>query len=289
MVSIATLKEYRVEEQDLSSGDLTLEADSNESLEILARGIDSGADGDVIEEFIEESLVLAYQAHEGEEEVFPRDAVHDTKADVLGDLRERGFDLPTFPVPEGDTYTLSNPNSNGTAAVLYRELPAGGVSETDPGGLASRTSTFISNGHAEADLSVTAGPRNIIADVSENPGQARDFPFEEDVPQNREYELVALMTVLDDDNSGDTGASFDDWRLQAEQFEWPARDSAFILPSLAPYPNVENNVLPFVFPQTPTFEPGDSLDLEVGVSGNDDGTVRVDAAFVFTQRNVGGA
>lgn len=289
MVTLMDLHDLRVEEQDLTSDDLSLEAQDNESLEILARGVSGGADDDIIEEAVDEETMLAYPATDDEAEVFPEPVVENLKTDLHAKLREMGLTAPTIKVPEGDTFQLINDNSNGSATVLYRQGNASMASGSRPGGPDTKTRTFISS--AEVTQNIDANSTETIdVDVSQNPGILRDWPWEEDVPPNREYDLQALMLALD---SSDTGSdiALDDFRLQSEEREWLAKDSAFVDAALAEFPNDDLTRLPYVFPTEPTFAPGDELDLQVRAteSGGAAADAVVDATMVFYRRGVGGA
>lgn len=285
MVNIQTLHDVRIEEQDLSSGDLTLEADTGESLEILARGVASGADEDVIEESVGEEFLLAYQADDGDDELFPEPVVHNLHRDLLGHLRTMGFNAPSIKVPEGETYVIDNPNDNGNATVLYREGGAQMATGNEPGGPDTKTRTFISN--AQVSKSVAASTTEVEqVDASVNPTQLSDFPYEEDVEQGREYDLQGLMVALDNSTSGITLEGF---RLVSEEQRWIARDSAFVDATNADYPNDDLTTIPYVFPEQPTFSPGDELTLEVEVTDTSAGsnTAIVNAAMVFYRRGIG--
>lgn len=287
MVSLMDLHDLRVEEQDLSSDNLTIEASDNESLEILARGVSGGVDDDIIQEAIDEETMLAYPAFDGEAEVFPEPVIDNLKTDIHAKLREMGLSAPTLKVPEGDEYQLINDNSNGTATVLYREGNATMVTDGTPGTPGSKTRTFITS--AETTSTITASSTETFdVDTSQNPGILRDFPYEEDVPAQREYDLQALMLVLDSTDSGGN-ITLDNFRLQSEEREWLAKDSAFVDTDLAQYPNDDLTRLPYVFPAEPTFEPGDELDLQVeatnATAGDEDAVV--DATMVFYRRGTG--
>lgn len=288
MVNLMDLHDLRVEEQDLSTGNLILEAQDNESIEILARGISGGADDDIIQEAVDEETMLAYPGFDGEAEVFPEPVVENLKTDLHGVLRDRGFAAPTIKCPEGDEYQLINESDNGTATVLYRQGNANMVNGSATGGPDNKTRTFITS--AEETESVAAGATETVnIETSQNPGILRDWPWEETVPPGREYDLQALMFVLDDDGSG-ANTTLDSFRLQAEEREWLADDSAFVDTTLAQYPNDDLTTLPYIFPAEPTFSPGDDLDVQVQVSNSGGGAedAVVDVTGVFYRRDVGG-
>jgi len=289
MVNLMDLHDLRVAEQDLSSGDLTIEASDNESLEILARGVSGGADDDIIQEAVDEETMLAYPATDGEAEVFPEPVVENLKTDVHGKLRSMGLNAPTLKVPEGDEYQLINENDNGNATVLYRQGSAQMVSGSQPGGPDTKTRTFITS--AEETETVSQGTTETIAiETSQNPGILRDFPYEEDVPAQREYDLQAVMLTLASAGSG-AHITLDSFRLQSEERDYLAKDSAFVDVDLAQYPNDDLTTLPLVFPAEPTFGPGDELDIEVEATegGTGDQDAVVDVTMVFYRRGVGGA
>jgi hypothetical protein len=288
MVNLMDLHDIRVEEQDLSSGDLTITASDNESLEILARGISGGADDDIIQEAVDEETMLAYPATDGEAEVFPEPVVQNLGTDIHAKLRDMGLQAPTIKVPEGDEYQLINDNDNGTATVLYRQGNATMVNGSAPGGPDTKTRTFITS--AEETQQVAQGTTETITiETSQNPGILRDFPYEEDVPAQREYDLQAVMLTLDSDGSGGN-ITLDSFRLQAEEREFLAKDSAFVDEALANYPNDDLTDVPLVFPAEPTFGPGDELDIQVEATegGTGDQDAVVDVTMIFYRRGVGG-
>lgn len=286
MVNLMDLHDVRVEEQDLSSGALTIEAADRESIEILARGVSGGGDDDVVQESVDEETMLAYPAFDGGAEVFPEPVVRQLGTDLHGKLRDMGFAAPTIKVPEGDEYRLTNPNDNGTATVLYKQGGAGMVRENDEGGPANKSRTFITSAETTQNIDANATETIDVVD-SQNPGIIRDYPYEEDVPASREYDLQALMLTLDANGSA-TGISLDSFRLQSEEREFLAKDSGFVDVDLADYPNDDLTTLPFVFPAQPTFGPGDELDLQVEATDTSGsaGDAVVDASMVFYRRDV---
>lgn len=287
MVNQADLDALRVEEVDLSQGDLILEADDGESLEILARGVSGGADDDLIEEAVDEETMLAYPATDGEADLFPQEAVYQVQTDVHGKLRTMGLTAPTLKVPEGDTYQLISEAGNGTATVLYTEGGPNFAQGTTPGGPDTKNRTFISS--AEEAVEVEAGATTTApVETSQNPGVLRDFPYEEAVPSRREYDLQALAITVDTAGSG-ANISLDGFKLQSEERDFIARESDFIDTAIAPYPDPDLTALPLTFPDEPTFEPGDELDiiLEVSNSGTATETAVVDVSTVFYRRGVG--
>lgn len=281
MVNLLDLHDIRVEEQDLSSDDLLIEADTGESLEILARGVSGANADDQILESIDEETMLAYEHEDASGELFPEEVVENLNTDIHAELRGMGLSAPTLKVPEGDEYQLVNDSSDaGTATVLYRQGRAQDVSPNDPGHPDTKERTFVST--AETTQTIAQGTTEVVdIETSANPGILRDWPYEEDVPPNREYDLQALMFDLDGDSGGNV--TLDTFRLQSEEREFLAKDSAFVDVNLAQYPNTDLTRMPYVFPEEPTFSPGDSLDIQVeateGGTGDQDAVVNVTTVF----------
>lgn len=287
MVNLMELEALRIEEQDLSSADLTLQADSGESLEILARGHVAAADDDIIEESIDEELMLAYPSTDAEAEVFPGPVVDNMNMDLLGLMRDKGFEAPTLKIPEGDEYRVSTDGTGGTFTVMYAEMGPSGVRDGTPGTPGTKTRTFITS--SSTTESVAAGAtESFELDTSQNPGILRDYPWEEDVPPGTEYDLQAIMFALDSTDAG-ANVTLDSFRLQSEERDFISRDSAFIDTDLAQYPNDDLTTIPFAFPETPTFSPGDEFDVQVEASNSGGGAedAVVDATAIFYRRDVG--
>ena len=285
MVELLDLHDLRVEEQDLSADDLSIEADTGESLEIVARGVSGANADDQIIESVDEETMLAYQ-HEDGLELFPEEVVENQGTDVHAMLREMGLAAPTLKVPEGDTYQLVNDGSDaGTATVLYRQGRAVDVSPNDPGHPNTKTRTFVTT--AETTQSVASSSTEVVdLNTSGNPGILRDWPWEEEVPPNREYDLQAIAVELDGDSGGNI--TLDGFRLQSEEREFLAKDSAFVDVALANYPDTTLDDLPLVFPAAPTFSPGDNLDVQVEATNSNtaDEDAVVNATIVSYRRPV---
>jgi len=281
MVRLMDLHDLRVEEQDLSTDDLSIAADTGESIEIMARGVSGANADDQLLESIDEETMLAYEHEDGTGELFAEETVENLNTDVHGKLRDAGLAAPTLKVPEGDEYQLVNDDSAaGSATVLYRQGNANMVRADAEGGPDNKNRTFIST--AETTQTIAQGTTETVdIDTSANPGILRDFPYEEEVPPNREYDLQALAIDLD----GDSGANvtLDSYRLQSEEREFLAKNSAFVDVDLAQYPNTDLTRMPYVFPAQPTFEPGDQLDIQVeateGGTGDQDAVVNVSTVF----------
>jgi hypothetical protein len=281
MVNLMDLHDVRVEQQDLSSGALTVEASDRESIMVLARGVAGGADDDIIQESVDEETMLAYPATDGEAELFPGPVVDNLGTDIHGRLREAGLAAPMIKVPEGDEFRLSTSGSSGTATILYRQGGANMVREDEEGAPGSKNRTFITS--AEETQSITASSTEVVdVTTSQNPGILRDFPYEEEVPASREYDLQALAIALDSSGSG-SNIQLNGFRLQAEEREFLAKDSAFVDTDLAQYPTDDLTTIPLVFPAQPTFGPGDELDIQVEAenttSGDEDAVIDVSAIF----------
>jgi len=286
MTTLLDLHDIRVAEQDLSTDDLLIEADTNESLEILARGVSGANADDQLIESVDEETMLAYQHEDPDGELFPLEALQNRQMDVHAMLRDMGFRAPTIKVPEGDEYQLVNDTSDaGTAAVYYRQGRANDVSPNDPGHPDIKDRTFVTTAESTATVS-TGTTETIDLEDSANPGILRDWPWEEEVPPNREYDLQAIMFALDGDSGGDI--TLDSFRLQSEEREFLAKDSAFVSTALAQYPDNDLTRMPFVFPEEPTFSPGDNLDVQVEVTegGTADQDAVVNATIVSYRRAV---
>lgn len=273
MVSVDELHGLRVEEQDLSSDDLTLTADRGEALEILTRGIVNGNTFDDVEESVDETTMLQYWGADGRPGLFPGELHILQHTDVLAHLRKMGFDLPTIKVPPGTQYQLNNLNDNGTARLVYRDFNSERFTRGDNGAPGGRVKTFISKGREQNQIA-SGATEEIEVNTSANTGGVNDWPYEEDVPTNREYDLVALaMTVREDP---DTGGALDleAFRLTSLENDFIARDSAFITDGFADFPDADPNTrwpMPFMNfatgePEPITFSPGDDLTIEMRVT-----------------------
>lgn len=287
MTNLLDLHDIRVEEQDLSSDDLSIEADTNESLEILARGVTGANADDQLLESIDEETMLAYEHEDPDGELFPEEALHNRQMDVHAMLRDMGFNAPTLKVPEGDTYQLVNDTSDaGNCTVYYRQGRASDVSMNDPGHPDTKTRTFVTTSETTQTIAIDS-TETVDLETSAQPGILRDWPWEEDVPPGREYDLQAIMFVLD--GSSGSNITLDSFRLQSEEREFLAKESAFIDNAVAQYPNTDLTRVPFLFPMEPTFGPGDDLDVQVeATNGNTSSTedAVVNATIVSYRRPV---
>jgi hypothetical protein len=288
MASIRALESLRIEEQDLSSGDLRLEADSNESLMIKALGVSGANDNDTMQVAIDEETMLSFQFDNGGNTLFQESHLDSAQSDVLGKLRGAGLDVPMLKVPEGDEFQVINSTSSaGSATVLYSELGPNGVRASEEGAPGNKTRTFVTTGSETITVTADSTVTESI-DTSENPGILRDFPYEEDVPPGTEYDLQAIG-ILEGDGT-EAGIEISGFRLKSEEREFLARDSDFVDPAIAPHPDSDLTELPLVFPEQPTFSPGDELDVEVEVSDTDstESDIVVEIAIVAYRRDLGG-
>jgi len=288
MATIQTLESLRFEEQAFTNGSLTLEADSGESLMVHALGVSGATDDDTIQVAIDEETMLSFQYDGNGGTLFQTSHVEEQQTDILGVLRDEGLDVPKLKVPEGDELRVINDSSNtGTATVAYAEMGPQAVRASDEGGPGNKTRTFVSTGRES--VTVESGETVVEEiDTSVNPGILRDWPYEEDVPPQVEYDLQAIgFRIGSGSVSGVTDVGF---RLQTSEREFIARESAFVDVDLAPHPDGDLTRLPLVFPEQPTFEPGDDLTIEVQLSDDDSSstTVEVEVAIVAYRRDVGG-
>lgn len=289
MVSLMSLHSLRVEEQDLGTDDLLLEADTGESLEVQALGVSGCNDNDTIQVAIGEETMLAFQFDAGGNSLFQESHIDTQQTDVLGKLREAGLDVPSLKVPEGDELQIINSDSAaGSATVVYSQMGPNAVRTSEEGAPGNKTRTFVSTGSE----TITVGSGSTVTttiETSVNPGILRDFPYEEDVPPGVEYDLQALG-ILEGAGS-ETGVEISGFRLQSEEREFIARDSDFIGADIAPHPDSDLTELPLVFPAQPTFAPGDELDIQIEATDTDstESDVVAEVAMVFYRRTIGGA
>lgn len=281
------LTDLRFEETSGDAGnDLTVEARTGESIEILARGVGNGGANAIIEETIREETMLNHQADSTDSvEIFPRDAVEDTQLDILADMRSRGLAAPTLKVPEGHTYTLSPSGSAANATVLYREGAASEWSRTDPGGPDNPTRTFISLGEEDTALSSGGTAEEFEVTDSTNVSPLSGFPYTEPAPQGFEYDLQAVMATSDDSDGANTPV-IDSIRLETEETSFLARSDSVLRQANAQYPNVQNNILPLVFDPPITIQPGQDLDLFVTKNATSGTDVQAATAMIFHRRSV---
>jgi len=91
------------------------------------------------------------------------------------------------------------------------------------------------------------------------------------------------------DSSGSGGdIQLNGFRLQSEEREFLAKDSAFVDTDLAQYPDDSLTTLPYIFPAQPTFGPGDELDIQVEAENttSDDEDAVIDVSLLFYRREV---
>lgn len=270
MVSIDDLHRIRVETQDLGTADLTLEADRGESLEILARGGTGAATFDSIEETVDETTMLQYFGGSGRPNMFPRELAGLTHADVLARLRQKGAPLPTIKVPAGTTYTMSNLDDGGTYDVYYRDYNTERFGRSDDGAPGGRRKTFITRAREQETITQNT-QEEITVETSANTGGVQDWPWEEDVPTNREYDLVGLSMTAREDPAGGGAVTLDNFRLTSQETDFLARNSAFVTDGFADFPDADPHTRgPFWFGnfatqeiEPITFSPGDDLTVTV--------------------------
>jgi len=283
------IRALRFEEQDLSAGDLELEAEANESYRVMDLGINGANDDTIVEVSIGEESMMAFPADDGNDNLFDGDSLRFYGKSLYGYMREEGLPAPMLQVPEGDTFTLSSDTGSGTATIIYREGDANLASPAAPGGPETKqrlypvTGTAVETG-AAADTQFT-----LDINTSRQPPQYDDFPFGTEVPSNREYDLLALMINLE--RFAGSGGSVDSFRLTTEEQRFLENDAGFISTENARFPQTDPREGPLVFPQDSpgpqTYEPGDELDLEVqATNGNVQGDLRVNATFLFERRAV---
>lgn len=294
MPSIDDLTKLRIEEQDLSSADLTLAADRGESLEILAREISGANDEDSIEESVDETTMLHYFGGQDRETLFQSEYMMRMDTDYLGYLAQMGFDLPTIKVPAGTTYRVNNLNDNGNARVLYRDYNSERFDRTDPGAPSGSQRTMILTGQEETTITQNSTEVNEVQ-TSAVTGGLPTWPYENDVPQNREYDVCALAVRGEEDPAGGGSMNLTGVRLNSEETDFLARTSAVVGDILFFYPDADPVTRqPFIFrnphtgePWPITFEPGDELNIELEAeetTNNSDVSVSLIASVICRER-----
>jgi len=296
MPTTDALHQIREEEADLSSGDLTLTAERGESIEILAREVGTGDALDRIEESVDETTMRSYRGGAGGSGIFPNEHTSLLNVDYLGRLRRLGFDLPTIKVPAGTTYRMSCLDTGGSVDVWYRDLNREEFRKTDPGGPESDKRVFISEGNA--DKTIAQDSTEVVeVDTSANSGGIAGFPYEEDVPDNREYDVCAIAVSADENPSGGGASNLTGFRLTSEQQDFFSKESAIVSDAIATYPDADPNTrYPFEFvdyadgtPRPLTFTPGDDLTIELEVeetTDSSDVTIDAKATIVATERRI---
>jgi len=281
------ITDKRIEEQDLSAGDLELEARDGEALEVLGMGVGGASSDAIATATIREETVLAFQSDAGDDNLLRQDSLRDRSETFLTRLRDAGMDLPTVKIPEGQELTLSTDTGDGSATVIYDERPADAFGAGAEGAPGNKQRTFISSGQETQNIG--AGATEVVdVETSVSPNTLGDFPFGEDAPSGFEFDLMALAVALDD--NADADHTLDNVRLQTEETDFLARESARVDSAHFEYPDVDLSTHPFVFPEPPTFVPGQELDIEVEVTDTASSAADtvVNAAAVFYRRQPGG-
>lgn len=289
MPSTQSIRALRFEEQDLTSGDLTLEADANESYVVYDFGVDGGADESIAEITVGEESMLAFPAEDGEDALFREDSLQRDGRTLYGHMRDAGLPAPALQVPEGDTLSLGTDTSTGSATVVYREGDASLAQPGQAGGPETKRRVYPVTGQGTATGVSDGAQATIEVETSRQPAQYDDFPFGTEVPSNREYDLLAMCLAIDDET---TGGTVDSFRLTTEEQRFLTQDAQFIGADNAQYPNQDPIKGPLVFPQMDggpqTYSPGDELDLEVQATNTSGGSgdLVVKSTFIFDRRPV---
>jgi len=289
MPSTDAIRQLRFEEQDLSTGDLVLEADSNESYVVDDLGVDGGGEDAIITVSIGEETMFAFPGEDAEDTLFREDSLQSYGYSLYGFMRSRGIPAPMLQVPEGDELVVSSSTSSESVTVKYREGDASLADAGAAGGPETKRRVYPVTGEGTASSVGNTNSATIELDTSLQPAQYDDFPFGTDVPSNREYDLLALAIALDGDT---TGGTVDSFRLTAEEQRFIAKDSAFISADNAVYPEIDPDGGPLIFPLEAggpqTYSPGDELDIEVQATNTSGGTgdLVVKATAVFDRRPI---
>jgi hypothetical protein len=279
----------RFEEQDLGSGDLVLEADTNESYVVHDLGVDGGGEDDIVTVSIGEETMFAFPIEDGEDTLFREDSLQAYGYSLYGFMREAGYPAPMLQVPEGDELTVTTDGSSGTATVVYREGGASLASPSQPGGPETKTRVYPVSGQGTATGVGDTNTATIDVETTRQPSALDDFPFGTDVPSNREFDLLGLCLALDDEV---TAGSIDSFRLTTEEQRFMSQDAEFVDADNAAYPGLDPEEGPLLFPVDmggpQTYSPGDELDLEVKATNTSGGSgdLVVKATVVFERRGL---
>lgn len=285
MVDISEFHERRVEEADLSTGDneLRLSADTNESYMVTDLGVDGGNEDTLVTVTIGEESMFVFPGTDDEDTLFREDSLKDGGRSLYGYMRMKGLPAPPLQVPEGDDLIITTDTDSGIASVFYEEGPASMASPDQPGGPGTKQRVYPVT--AEQTINASGSNQNTFTDFnSVQPAQFEDFPFGEDCPSNREFDLLATAIVLDDDGPG--GSSLDDFRILTEEQRPLAKDGDFVSTDFAGYPDLDLSITPFIYPGRPTFSPGDELDTEVRATAGGSGDYTVQVTHIFERRGV---
>jgi hypothetical protein len=287
MVDISEFFQRRVAEADLSTGanELALEADTGESYTIMDFGID-GANADTVAKItVGEESMIAFPAGDGEDTLFREDTLLDEKMSLYGYMRGHDLPAPAIQVPEGDTFALTNDTNTGTATILYQEGSQQVANPSSPGGPGTKRRVYPVTGSKTETFASSGNTRTFDDFSSRQPAEFEDFPFGEDCPANREFDLLATSLVAVNDNT--SGVTVDSFRLLTEEQKPLAKEGNFVDADLAEYPSSDLEALPFTYPGKPTFTPGDELDLEVqATSGTAGGSAQIRCTHIFERRPV---
>jgi|AKVG01.1.fsa_nt_gi hypothetical protein len=279
----------RFEEQNLSTGDLVLEADSNESYVVQDFGVDGGGEDDIVTVSIGEETMFAFPVEDGEDTLFREDSLQEYGYSLYGLMRNAGIPAPMLQVPEGDDLTVTTDGSSGNVTVKYREGAASLASPAQPGGPETKDRVYPVSGEGTATGVSDSTQVTINVDTSRQPAALDDFPFGTDCPNNREFDLLALSLVLDGDV---TSGTIDSFRLTTEEQRFLAQDAEFVDADNAQYPGEDPDDGPLLFPLgmggPQTYAPGDELDLEVQATNTSGGSgdLNVKATFIFDRRGL---
>jgi len=289
MPSTDSIRAKRIEEADISSGDLVLTADSNESYVVMDLGVDGGGEDDIVTVSIGEETMMAFPAEDGEDTLFREDSLQSYGYSLYGFMRRAGLPAPMLQVPEGDDLTISTDGSSGSATVVYREGGASLASASQPGGPGTKQRVYPVSGEGTATSVSDTSTATINVDTSRQPSALDDFPFGTDVPSNREFDLLAIALALDSDV---TSGTIDSFRLTTEEQRFLAQDAAFVDADNAAYPAENPDEGPFIFPMSAggpqTYSPGDELDIEVKATNTSGGSgdLSVKSTVIFERRSI---
>jgi len=289
MPTTDAIRSKRIEEADLSSGDLVLEADTNESYIVHDIGVTGTGSNSIVTVSVGEETMFAFPAEGTEDRLFREDSIHSYGASLYGEMRSMGLPAPMLQVPEGDELTVTTDGGSGSATVVYRQGGASLASPSQAGGPETKDRMYPVSGEGTATGVADSTQTTIDVTTSRQPSALDDFPFGTDVPSNREFDLLGVSLALDGDV---TAGTIDSFRLTSEEQRFLAQDAEFVDADMAQYPDEDPEKGPLFFPVDAggpqTYSPGDELDLEVKATNTSgtSGDLTVKATVLFERRGL---
>jgi len=196
-------------EDTAAGGDLSLEADTGES--ILVKGVDSFTqeDGAFFTELKTERLSVGYfntkKLNANHLQCWTGTCSH---GNLLDQMIKQGL-LAGYPVAEGETFKVHNAEAVAKyRAVYYETYDAGDMLPEMPNGSKSKEFSFVNYGTNDGAMTANSYGE---ADKSLNPSEYPAFPFGADVPSKTEIDIHAVL-ILNFDPTGATATTRDEVR-----------------------------------------------------------------------------